>query len=103
MNYVKVARVKEFMKGHGKTIAVSGRQIAVFRIGEAFYALDNQCSHMGGPLGEGKIENSCVICPWHAARFDIKSGKVQSPPAGSDVSTFPVKIENGDVLIGVVK
>ena len=59
----------------------------------------NVCTHMGGPLAEGKLEEYIVQCPWHGSRFDIRSGEVVRPPAMKPESTYEVKVENNDILI----
>jgi nitrite reductase (NADH) small subunit/3-phenylpropionate/trans-cinnamate dioxygenase ferredoxin subunit len=48
--------------------------VAIFRVGEAFYALDNACPHRGGPLGQGSVEGMVVTCPWHGFTVDLRTG-----------------------------
>ena len=62
-------------------------------------ALDNWCPHRRGPLGEGWIEGDAVVCPWHAWAFDLETG--ECPEENSRVSPFPLREENGDVLIDI--
>jgi nitrite reductase/ring-hydroxylating ferredoxin subunit len=71
---------------------VEGQKIALFRVGEAFHALSDTCTHRGGPLSEGTVEGAEVTCPWHGARFDIKTGAVLGPPAGREVRSYPVRV-----------
>ena len=63
--FVKVGSIEDFSSGLGKRVTVEGRQVALFRLGDEFFALDNMCLHRGGPLCEGFIENNVVTCPWH--------------------------------------
>src|SRR5207244_13657473 len=70
-----------------------------FRVGEAFYALSDTCTHRGGPLSEGTVEGAEVTCPWHGARFDIKRGGVLGPPAGREVKSYPVRVTGADLEI----
>ncbi len=96
---VKVAQTSELAPGEGKTVEVEGQNIALFNVDGTFNAIDNTCTHVGGPLGEGDIDGEIVTCPWHGAGFNVKTGAVTNPPAGSDVRSFPVKVEGDDVLV----
>ncbi len=96
---VKVAQTSELAPGEGKTVDVEGQNIALFNVDGTFCAIDNTCTHVGGPLGEGDIDGDIVTCPWHGAGFNVKTGAVTNPPAGRDVRSFPVKVEGGDVLV----
>ena len=82
-------------------VVVNGRHVALFRLGDEFYALDNMCLHRGGPLCEGPIDNDVVTCPWHGWSYEIRTGTmVQDPRVG--VSKHAVKIEDGAVSIGLI-
>ena len=70
--------------------------IAIFRIGDAFYAVDNACPHNGGPLGEGPLDGAVVTCPWHGFTVDVRTGRCPRSPE-LRVPTFPVARE-GDVV-----
>jgi nitrite reductase (NADH) small subunit len=84
----------------GKAIIVQGpeSEIALFKLEGKIYALDNSCPHMGGPLGEGEIEDSCVTCPWHAWQFDIKTGVCQNMP-GDDARPIAIVIREGSIYL----
>ena len=78
--------------------------LVIFNIGGKYYAIADLCSHDNGPLGEGEIGAEYEIaCPRHGARFDIRSGKVLSPPAASDIPAFPVRVLDGQVQVGLPK
>jgi nitrite reductase (NADH) small subunit len=86
------AEAKEFLCG-SKTICVANEN-------GTLTAMDNICLHRGGPLGQGMVEGGKVICPWHGWGWDLKTGvAVQSSSA--KVAVYPLKIENGDVLIEI--
>ena len=94
--FVKVGSVADFSSGLGKMVTVEGRHVALFRLGEEFFALDNTCLHRGGPLCEGFVENDVVTCPWHGWSFEIKTGTmVQDPRVG--VSKHDVRLD-GEVI-----
>ncbi len=96
---VKIAETSELSPGECKSVEVEGQTIALFNVGGTFYAIDGTCTHVGGPLGEGTLRGEVVTCPWHGAQFDVTTGAVLRPPAGSDEPCFPVKIEGSDVLV----
>jgi NAD(P)H-dependent nitrite reductase small subunit len=94
--FVTVGSVADFSLGLGRMVTVDGRQVALFRLGDEFFALDNMCLHRGGPLCEGFVENNVVTCPWHGWSYEIKTGTmVQDPRVG--VSTHDVRLD-GDVI-----
>jgi 3-phenylpropionate/trans-cinnamate dioxygenase ferredoxin subunit len=82
-------------------VQVEGRPIALFDLAGNCYAIDDTCTHAGGPLSEGEVEDGAVVCPWHGARFDLRSGAVLAPPAGSAVRSYPVKIQGREVWVEV--
>jgi len=96
---VKVASVNDLSPGQGKVVEAEGESIALFNVGGTFTAIDNTCTHVGGPLGEGALIGDNVTCPWHGAGFNVMSGECTGGPAGSDVRSFPVKVEGDDVLV----
>jgi len=100
MAFVKVASVNDVPEGEGKVVKVNGKEIALFKVQDKFYAIDNTCKHQGGPLGEGWLEDAVVNCPWHGWRYDIKTGKNEQFP-DVNVNVFPVKVEGEDVLVEV--
>lgn len=78
--------------------ASGGERIAVFRYGERVSAMANVCAHQGGPLGEGKIIDGCVTCPWHGWQYRPADG--QSPPPFTEkVSTYRVRVRDGRVQV----
>jgi nitrite reductase/ring-hydroxylating ferredoxin subunit len=98
-NLVKIAETKEVALGTGKVVAAEGHSIALFNVAGAFYAIDNTCTHRGGPLGEGELVGGVVTCPWHGAHFNVKTGEVLAPPARQGVRSYPVKVQGDDVLV----
>ena len=97
--FVKVAEQDEIAGNAGKLIEVQGRQIALLREGDTYYALDNTCTHRGGPPAEGTIEQGEVVCPWHGAHFDLGTGQPTCPPASVEVNTYPVRLKGQDIEI----
>ena len=81
--------------------AVEQRQVCVANDAGRIAAIDNICPHRQGPLAEGWMEDGKVVCPWHAWAFDLQTGKVDHDPQTA-VAVYPIQIEAGQVLIGVV-
>ena len=96
---VKVAQTDDLAPGSGKVIEAEGQRIALFNIDGTYYAMDNTCTHRGGPLGEGQLNEDIVTCPWHGAQFDVKTGDVVGPPAGQNVRKFEVTVQGNEVFI----
>jgi nitrite reductase/ring-hydroxylating ferredoxin subunit len=95
---VKIAETTDLLPGTGKVVEADGRSIALFNVAGTFYAIDNACTHQGGPLGEGELAGEVVTCPWHGAKFNVKTGAVLAPPARKGVQSFPVTVQGNDVL-----
>ena len=99
--FVKVARTDEIPVGQAKLVEAGGNEIAIFNVQGSFHAIDNTCTHVGGPLCEGEIEGTEVTCPWHGAVFDVTSGQVLGPPAGQSVNRYNVRVDGPDIEIEV--
>ena len=98
-DFVKVAETEDVQVSQMMTVEVNDEKICLANVNGKYYAIGNVCTHMGGPLAEGKLEEYIVQCPWHGSRFDIRSGEVVRPPAMKPESTYEVKVENNDILI----
>jgi nitrite reductase (NADH) small subunit/3-phenylpropionate/trans-cinnamate dioxygenase ferredoxin subunit len=96
---VKVAAVGDVAPGTGTVVEVKGKTLALFNLNGTFYTLDNTCTHMGGPLGEGDVQGNIVTCPWHGSQFDITTGDVVGPPARRPVAAYRTRTENGAVMV----
>jgi 3-phenylpropionate/trans-cinnamate dioxygenase ferredoxin component len=85
------------LRGKGKAVESGGKRIAIFNVDGTFYAVDDTCTHRGGPLSEGMVEGNEVTCPWHDAVFDLTSGAVRGAPAPRDVASYAVRVEGKDI------
>jgi NAD(P)H-dependent nitrite reductase small subunit len=100
MAFTKVATVAEVPPGTSKQVTLNRRKLALFNVDGTFYAIDDTCPHRGAPLSEGQIQGKEVICPWHAACFDLTTG-AGTPPAKKGVSTYPVQVVGEEVQVDV--
>jgi 3-phenylpropionate/trans-cinnamate dioxygenase ferredoxin subunit len=99
--FVRVGRVADVPQGGAEVFPVDGRRIAVYRLEDGFYAIDDICTHDGGPLAEGEVEGDEVICPRHGARFSIKTGAALTFPAVTPVDRYPVRVEGDELFVGL--
>lgn len=98
--FVKVGRVSDVPEGRAEIFDVDDRKIAVFRLNDGFYAIEDICTHDGGPLAEGLIDGDVIECPRHGARFDIRTGAVLAMPATRPVPTYAVRVEGDEIQVG---
>lgn len=77
-------------------VGVGGKHIALFNVEGTYYAIDDTCTHKGGPLSEGEVKAGKVTCPWHGSTFDVITGDVVDPPAPIGVSRYNVRVVGDD-------
>lgn len=95
----KIGKVSDFSEGMGRLFSVDGRQIAVFKVGEGFFAIDELCPHRQGPLHEGEVNGTFVTCPLHGSEFDLKTGRVVRGPAASGVRSYRIAVKGDEVFV----
>jgi nitrite reductase/ring-hydroxylating ferredoxin subunit len=109
---IVVSRLDEFPPGTRRIVRAGRRSIGVFRIGDAFYAINNYCPHQGGPLCEGRTKpwltsarpgefvldesEALLACPWHGWEYDLATGQSFLGPGETPVRTYPVSVEPAD-------
>ena len=99
--FVTVAKNGDVPVGEARVFSLNGKHIALCNVDGTFYAIDDVCTHDGGPLGEGYLEGDQIECPRHGARFDVKTGKALTLPAVMPVQSYPVQVEGGEVKVGI--
>ena len=100
-DFVKIAEVGELSPGEKKLVEVEGLAIALFNVDGEYYAIDDVCTHDGGPLAEGELDGEEIECPRHGARFNVKTGEALCMPAFESVETYEVVVEGSDVKISI--
>lgn len=100
-SFVKVATRGELPDGGKKVLDIDGRAIALFHVDGGYYAIDDICTHDGGPLAEGELIGCEIQCPRHGARFDLKTGRALCMPAIEPVTVHPVEVRGDDVYVAI--
>jgi 3-phenylpropionate/trans-cinnamate dioxygenase ferredoxin subunit len=97
--WVDVAKVEDFPPGTVRTVEIEGTPIAVFNLNGHYHAIEDVCTHEAETLSNGAVEGEEIVCPRHGAHFSIVTGAALSPPAYEPVTTFPVQVEGGMVMV----
>ena len=99
--YIRIASVEE-VGGPGSVITASDgdHEYAISNIDGTYHVIDNDCIHQGGPLGLGTLNDGVIECPWHAWRFDAKTGQCLTR-SGTGVKCYEVKVEDGEIKIAI--
>lgn len=100
-DFIAVAKVSDLSDPGKMLVEVADRLVVLFRVGEKFFALDDVCTHDGGPLSEGELDaKACTIaCPRHGAKFDIRNGAALTMPATQPTGCHEVKVVGDEVLV----
>jgi nitrite reductase (NADH) small subunit/3-phenylpropionate/trans-cinnamate dioxygenase ferredoxin subunit len=94
--FVDVGSTEEFPRGRGRAVDLCGTRVAVFRLDERWFAVQDACPHMGLSLADGRIEGNTVVCHGHDWCFDLASGK-SDRRSGACARTFEVRVEGDRV------
>jgi 3-phenylpropionate/trans-cinnamate dioxygenase ferredoxin subunit len=97
--FVRVASSSEIPPDKMKIVQYKGQPVCLANVKGKYYAIRNACTHMGGPLAQGKLEDQIVECPWHGSRFDLMTGEVKRGPAQTPEQVYEVKTEGTSLLI----
>lgn len=100
--FVTVAKTGDIPDGKVEVREVDGVRIALCNVGGSFYAIDDVCTHDGGPLDQGELEGRLIECPRHGAKFDVTDGRAVVLPAVRPVRTYEVEVEGDEVRVRVV-
>lgn len=98
-DFITVATTDELKPGERLVVEIGRKWIAIFNIEGEYYAIEDVCTHDGGPLVEGELHGCEIECPRHGARFDVRTGKVTAPPALVDVPRYEVRVEGDQVQV----
>ena len=119
MRWMRVTTCDNIPPREGRAVSVAGREIAIFNLGpstpstelgagdpgagDRFLAVDNQCPHKAGPLADGIVTGTSVVCPLHTWKISLVDGRVERPSASGDrgVTAYPTRVEHGVIVVGV--
>lgn len=99
MNWTRIASTGQLQDDEALPIVVGERKIALYRWAGEFFATDNVCTHAFALLSDGFLEDGCIECPLHQARFDLRTGKALCAPATQDIRTYPVRVDGEDIFV----
>lgn len=98
-SWINLCGVDEVPEGDVIAVEVNGGEVALYEVEGEIFATDNICTHGQARLCDGFLEDGAIECPLHQGRFDVRTGKALCAPLTEDIRTFPVKVEDGRVLI----
>ena len=101
IDYLKVATTDEIPVGAKKIVEIDYDMVAIFNIDGEFLAVEDICTHDGGTLADGEVKGDEIICPRHGAKFSLRTGKALCMPAYEPIESYTIKVENGDIYVGV--
>ncbi len=96
---VRAIATRDIPPGTVRVVEVEGRRIAVCNVDGEYFAVDDVCTHDGGPLGDGRLCDGQIECPRHGARFDVRTGRAVVLPAVVPIRTYAVEVAGGDVRV----
>jgi nitrite reductase (NADH) small subunit len=100
--WIRIAAAAALPPREGRVVQIGSREIAVFNLGDGFFAADNSCPHNGGPLCDGIVTGHAVVCPLHAWKVNLETGEVERPAAANScVQTYPARVQDGLLEIHV--
>lgn len=83
-----------------KRVTVDGREVALINVEGEVFAVDGNCPHQGGPLARGELDGDVVTCPWHAWRWNVRTGRAVWPPVDWRVPRYQTRVDGEDILVG---
>ncbi|HEX5412033.1 MAG TPA: Rieske 2Fe-2S domain-containing protein [Terriglobia bacterium] len=99
---IQVATVADLPEGAVRHIVIHDKPMALCKVEGQFFAVNAVCPHMGGPLASGRLNGCLLTCPWHGWTYDVRTG-LPDHPGGHSISTYEVRVEGQDVLVGWLK
>jgi len=96
-----VAKLSEIAPGTTRRVVLNSIEILLCNVDGKIYAIEDVCTHDGGPLDQGTLEGECVVCPRHGATFDVRTGDALTLPAVIPLMTFDVTVQGDDVFVDV--
>jgi nitrite reductase (NADH) small subunit len=99
--WTRITRTENIPAREGRPIRVGGLGIAIFNLNDRFLTIENECPHKGGPLCDGIVSGTTVVCPLHGWRFDLQTGAAVRASLPACVTTYPTRVEDGIILVAL--
>ena len=99
--WTRITRTENIPAREGRPIRVGGLEIAIFNLNDRFLTIENECPHKGGPLCDGIVSGTTVVCPLHGWRFDLQTGAAVRASLPACVTTYPTRVEDGIILVAL--
>lgn len=99
--WIPITTVENIPLHEGRAVTVNGTEIAVFHLDNRYLTIANKCPHKGGPLCDGIVAGTVVVCPLHGRRFDLETGMAVRASEPSSVATYPTRVEDGVILVAL--
>jgi nitrite reductase/ring-hydroxylating ferredoxin subunit len=100
-DFAKVAELNDLDEGELIAVEIDGEPVCLAKVDGTVYAFTGTCTHIGGPLYEGELDDDVVTCPWHGAQFNVRTGKVLRGPARQDIQTYALRLEGNSILVSL--
>jgi NAD(P)H-dependent nitrite reductase small subunit len=97
--WTKITSAANIPAREGRAVRIGNTEIAIFNLNGRYLTIDNSCPHKGGPLCDGIVSGTTVVCPLHGRHFDLESGMAVRAPEPSCVATFPTRVEDGVIFV----
>jgi nitrite reductase/ring-hydroxylating ferredoxin subunit len=101
MGLLRICSESEVADDSVRRFVVKGREILLAKYYGKFYALDERCTHRGGPLSEGTLEDGIITCPWHFGQFDLATGEVKGPPPAEPLRSYELLLQGTDIFLSI--
>ena len=95
----KIASASDVAPGTTRRVVVEGQEILICNVDGNYFAIEDVCTHDGGPLDQGDLEGACIVCPRHGATFDVRTGAALTLPAVVPLITFPIQVVGDDICL----
>jgi nitrite reductase (NADH) small subunit len=98
-SWTRITGIENIPPREGRSVAVGQLELAIFNLNGRFVTIENRCPHKGGPLCDGIVSGTTVVCPLHGWRFDLDTGAGVRTSSPACLTTFPTRLEDGIVLV----
>lgn len=97
--WTDIMSIDDTFEGEPVRLDVADKNLAIYNVGGTVYCTDNVCTHGNALLSDGFLDGFEIECPFHQARFDVRDGRVMCEPASKPMKSYPIKVEDGRVMV----